>query len=167
MLSWSLAWEHGPVAVRVPAAGVVSRPGFERAASYERGWEVARAGADVAVLALGDLFPLGEKIADELAGRGVARATLVNPRRATAPEADLVTGLARDHRLVVTLEDGVVDGGFGERCARILAREGGVRVRCYGLPCAFPDRYDPASLLESCGMTVEGVCDDVERALGR
>jgi len=110
---------------------------------------------------------LGEEIADELAGRGVARATLVNPRRATAPEADLVAGLSRDHRLVVTLEDGVVDGGFGERCARILAREGGVRVRCYGLPCAFPDRYDPASLLESCGMTVEGVCDDVERALGR
>ena len=167
MLSWSLAWEHGPVAVRVPAAGVVSRPGFERATSYERGWEVARSGADVAVLALGDLFPLGEEIADELAGRGVARATLVNPRRATAPEADLVAGLARDHRLVVTLEDGVVDGGFGERCACILAREGDVRVRCYGLPCAFPDRYDPASLLESCGMTVEGVCDDVERALGR
>ncbi len=160
MLSWALEQEDGPVAIRVPVASVESRPGFERpAAGYARGWEVVRRGCDVALLALGDLLPLGEKVADALAERGV-RATVVNPRLATTADEDLLGRLSADHRLMVTLEDGVLEGGFGERVARALACEN-VRVRCYGLPRAFEDRYEPKVLLGRCGMTVEGVTADV------
>lgn len=166
MLEWALSYREGPVAIRVPAAGVTSRPGLAPAASYLDGWEVAREGSDVAVLALGDAFPLGEGVADELAAHGVT-ATLVNPRRATDACGDLLEGLAERHRVVVTLEDGVLDGGFGERCARALAPRRDVRTLCYGLPRAFPDRYDPAELLASCRMTPGAVCDDVLAALGR
>ncbi|MCR8908530.1 1-deoxy-D-xylulose-5-phosphate synthase [Thermophilibacter sp. ET337] len=160
MLSWALAYEDGPVAIRVPVADVTSRPDFERPeGGYARGWEVARRGCDVALLALGDLFPLGEKIADALAARGV-RATLVNPRLATTADEDLLGRLAAGHRVIVTLEDGILEGGFGERVARALACDD-VRVRCYGLPHAFVDRYQPDELLARCGMTVEGVVSDV------
>ena len=69
--------------------------------------------------------------------------------------------------MVVTLEDGVLEGGFGERCARVLAAHQDARTLCYGLPRAFPNRYDPAELLASCRMTPEAVCDDVMAALGR
>ena len=160
MLSWALAYEDGPVAIRVPVADVTSRPDFERPeGGYARGWEVARRGCDVALLALGDLFPLGEKIADALAARGV-RATLVNPRLATTADEDLLGRLAAGHRVIVTLEDGILEGGFGERVARALACDD-VRVRCYGLPHAFVDRYQPDELLARCGMTVEGIVSDV------
>lgn len=166
MLQWALSYREGPVAIRVPAAGVTSRTGLAPAGSYLDGWEVAREGSEVAVLALGDAFPLGERVVDELAARGVD-ATLVNPRRATDVDRDLLEGLSEDHRVVVTLEDGVLEGGFGERCARVLAARQDVRTLCYGLPRAFPDRYDPAELLASCRMTPEAVCDDVMAALGR
>lgn len=166
MLQWALSYREGPVAIRVPAAGVTSRTGLAPAGSYLDGWEVAREGSDVAVLALGDAFPLGERIVDELAARGVD-ATLVNPRRATDVDRDLLEGLSEGHRVVVTLEDGVLEGGFGERCARVLAARQDVRTLCYGLPRAFPDRYDPAELLASCRMTPGAVCDDVLAALGR
>lgn len=165
MLSWALEQENGPVAIRVPVASVESRPNFERpAAGYARGWEIVRRGGDVAILALGDLLPLGEKIADALAERGV-RATLVNPRQATTADEGLLSRLSADHGLLVTLEDGVLEGGFGERVARALACHD-VRVRCYGLPLAFEDRYEPEVLLGRCGMTVEGVTADVLGLLG-
>ena len=166
MLSWAIDRRKGPVAIRVPVMGVESRPGFMRAHTYERGYEVVREGSDVAVLALGDLFPLGEGVVDALAERTGLRATLVNPRLATTPDEDLLERLAKTHRLIVTLEDGIVDGGFGERCARVLSERNDVRVRCYGLPRAYPDRYEPDALLASRGMTVDGVCTDIERILG-
>lgn len=164
MLSWSIEHEGGPVAIRVPVAeGVVSRPDFVRADDYAHGCEVLQEGSDVALLALGDFLPLGEKIAGSLAEHGV-RATLVNPRLATTPDEGLLGRLAAGHRVIVTLEDGVLDGGFGERCARELAADD-VRVLCYGLPRAFVDRYEPAELLARCSLTVEGVTDDALRAL--
>ena len=165
MLSWSIGHEGGPVAIRVPVAGgVTSRPDFARPDDYAHGWEVLRKGSQIALLALGDFLPLGEKIADALAVDGVS-ATLVNPRLATTPEEDLLGRLAADHRVIVTLEDGILDGGFGERCARALAA-GDVRTLCYGLPRAFVDRYDPAELLARCGITVEGIAADALGALG-
>lgn len=166
MLSWAIDRRRGPVAIRVPVASVESRPGFARARSYDTGSEVVREGSDVAILALGDVFPLGEKVVDALAERSGLRATLVNPRIASTPDVDLLERLAPTHRLVITIEDGVVDGGFGERCARILSQREGTVVRCYGLPRAYPDRYEPDALLASCGMTVEGICADIERHLG-
>ena len=165
MLDWALVQTNGPVAIRVPVASVESRPDFERVESYSSGSEVVRRGSEVALLALGDLFPLGEKIADALAASGI-RATLVNPRLATTVNESLLGRLAARHRVIVTLEDGILDGGFGERCARALATDN-VRVLCYGLPRAFPDRYDPTELLASCGMTVEGVVADVKRLITR
>ena len=165
MLSWSIEHEGGPVAIRVPVAGgVASRPDFAQAEDYTHGYEVLRRGSEVALLALGDFLPLGEKVADALAQSGV-NATLVNPRLATTVDEDLLGRLAADHRAIVTLEDGILNGGFGERCARALAADD-VRVLCYGLPRAFVDRYEPTELLASCGITVEGIAADALAALG-
>lgn len=165
MLAWALDRAESPVAIRVPVAGAASRPDFSRpAGGYARGAEVVRRGSRVALLALGDIFPLGEQVADKLAACGID-ATLVNPRLATTVDEDLLGRLAAGHDAIVTIEDGVLDGGFGERVARALSCDD-VRVRCYGLPRAFADRYDPSALLESCGMTAEGIVADVRVLLG-
>lgn len=166
MLGWALGRTEGPVAIRVPVASVESRPGFSRPeGGYERGWEVLRRGSDVALLALGDLLPLGERVAGELAAHGVS-ATLVNPRLATTADEALLGRLSAGHRVVVTLEDGILEGGFGERVARALACDD-VLVRCYGLPRAFLDRYAPEELLAECGMTPERVAADALALLDR
>ena len=166
MLSWSIDHESGPVAIRVPVAGIESRPSFAQPKSYLKSWEVVRKGSDVAVLALGDIFPLGEKVVRELERSGV-RATLVNPRLATTPDEEMLARMAVGHRVVVTIEDGILDGGFGERCAQALAANDDVRVLCHGLPRAFTDRCDAQELLASCGMTAEAIAADALRALGR
>ena len=166
MLSWSIEHEGGPVAIRVPVADVASRPDFLQAEDYTHGWEVVHQGSEVAILALGDLLPLGGLVRDELAAHGVD-ATLVNPRLATTPDETLLAKLAEKHPVVVTIEDGILDGGFGERCARMLAGRGDVRVLCHGLRREFVDRYDPKELLASCGMAPTDIAEGALRALRR
>ena len=163
MLDWSLGFGGGPVAIRVPGAGVVSRPDVTLPAGGD--WasgapEVVREGTSgVALLALGATLPLGQRVVDALARDGID-VTLVNPRYACGIDRDWVTELAGGNRLVVTLEDGVRDGGFGSRIACLLG-PCGVRVRCFGLTHGFPDRYDPHELLDACGMT----CDNIVREI--
>lgn len=176
MLDWAIDWREGPVAIRVPGAGVVSRPGVRlpEAGFADGAPEIVRkAGADgpdatttpeVTILALGSFLPLGEQVADELAGRGVA-VELVNPRYACGLSEVYVQGLS-GRRVVVTLEDGVLEGGFGERVARQLGTAD-ARVRCYGLPHGFPDRYEPEELLASCDLTAPAISRDVMKLLSR
>ena len=167
MLDWALDWREGPVAIRVPIKGAISRPDFARpAGGYASGAEVVREGSEVAILALGTFFPLGERVADALEARLGIHATLVNPRVATTADEALLERLAQTHRLVLTFEDGIVEGGFGERCARVLASRGDVRVRCLGLPRAFLDRFDPRGVVASYGLAVDDVVAQVARDLG-
>ena len=168
MLDWAVAWQAGPVAIRVPGAGVVSRPGVcLPQEGYANGLpEVVREGAsELTILALGATMPLGEEVASKLAAAGL-EATLVNPRYACGISRSWVCGLAEKNRLVITLEDGVLDGGFGSRVAQTLGPTGTL-VRCYGLPHGFPDRYEVKELLASCGMTPEGIAADALELLGR
>lgn len=167
MLSWALDWREGPVAIRVPIRDVITRPDFARPSDgYARGWEVVREGSRVAILALGNFFPLGVKVADELLERTGVTATLINPRLATSVDEGRLKRLSENHELVVTIEDGVVEGGFGEHCARILASQPNVRVRCLGLPRAYLDRYDPIELLSSYGLKAHDIVALIEKDLG-
>ena len=88
----------------------------------------------------------------------------MNPRFATELDEDFLSTLPERHRVVVTLEDGVLEGGWGEKVARFLATTD-VRTRCYGIPRNFYDRFDPQELLASCGITVEGIANDTLKLL--
>ena len=112
MLSWSLDHREHPVAIRVPGIGLVSRPDLAPAEDADYGvarYNVVRQGRDVAVLALGDFFELGERVANRLAAEYGIEATLVNPRFATELDREFLDSLAAEHRVVVTLEDGILD----------------------------------------------------------
>lgn len=164
MLRWSLDQREGPVAIRIPETGVISRsdlapegssPSFS-APSYQ----VARTGGDVAILALGSLFTLGERVADMLAEDHGIRATLVNPRFGSELDEGCLEAIGRDHAVVITIEDGVLDGGWGEKVARYLGPSP-ARVRCYGIPKRFFDRFDPGELLKRCGMNAPDMVSNV------
>ena len=172
MLDWSLSREgaaaHGAVAIRVPAASLVNRPSFAPLADYSSAPLDAGdvpAHARAALLALGDFYPLGEESVRALAARGIDVA-LANPRCANKVDVDGLLALVdKGIELFVTLEDGCVDGGWGERVARALGGSGDVRVRTLGLPKAFADRYDAAELLAASGLTPQAVADLVEAEL--
>lgn len=167
MLSWSLDHREHPVAIRVPGIGLVSRPDLAPAEDTDYSavrYDVVRQGRDVAVLALGDFFELGERVTNRLAAEYGIEATLVNPRFATELDRESLDGLAAEHRVVVTLEDGILDGGWGERVACYLSCTP-VRMRTFGIAKGFPDRYDPNELLAQNGMTVENMAAEAVRLL--
>ena len=167
MLSWSLDHREHPVAIRVPGIGLVCRPDLGPAEGTDYGvvrYDVVRQGRDVAVLALGDFFELGERVANRLAAEYGIEATLVNPRFATELDREFLDSLAAKHRVVVTLEDGILDGGWGERVACYLACTP-LRARTFGIAKGFPDRYDPNELLAQNGMAVENMAAEAARLL--
>lgn len=167
MLSWSLDHREHPVAIRVPGIGLVSRPDLAPAEDADYGavrYNVVCQGRDVAVLALGDFFELGERVANRLTAEYGIEATLVNPRYATELDREFLDSLAAKHRVVVTLEDGILDGGWGERVACYLACTP-VRTCTFGIAKGFPDRYDPNELLAQNGMTAENMAAEAVRLL--
>ncbi len=167
MLSWSLDHREHPVAIRVPGIGLVSRPDLAPAEDADYSavrYNMVRQGRDVAVLALGDFFELGERVANRLAAEYGIEATLVNPRFATELDREFLDSLAAKHRVVVTLEDGILDGGWGERVACYLACTP-LRTRTFGIAKGFHDRYDPNELLAQNGMTVENMAAEAVRLL--
>ena len=163
MLDWAIDQADRPVVIRVPGNGVASRPDLAPAigADFDTpSYQVVRNGSDVAILALGSFFELGERVADTLAARHHIQATLVNPRFATELDEDCLRDLAARHRVVATLEDGILEGGWGEGIARFCGPLD-VRTCCYGIRKGFPDRFVPQELLETNGITIENIINDL------
>lgn len=164
MLEWGIHQTEHPVAIRVPANGVLSR-GIEPEKDYGKllnRYEVAHRGGQVAVLGLGSFFQLGEEVVGKLKEETGMDATLVNPRFITGVDEALLEDLKRDHTLVVTLEDGVLDGGFGEKIARYYGASG-MKVLNYGIRKEFADRYDAGELLRDNRLTAPQIVEDIKK----
>ena len=159
MLDWSIDHTQHPVAIREPSNGV--RENDVTILSDYSGlvrYDVTRRGRDVAILGLGNFYKLGAELADALAADGI-RATLINPRAVSALDAETLDALKTDHRLVVTLEDGAVDGGFGEKVARHFGSTD-MKVLVRGAAKKFADRYVVADFLAANRLTVPQLVAD-------
>lgn len=165
MLAWAIRQTDYPVAIKVPGAAVVSRGEvFDTDYGDLNRYRVTRRGGGVAILALGSFYALGEAVAERLKSERGIEATLVNPRFITGLDEGVLEGLKADHRVVVTLEDGVLDGGFGEKVARWYGPSE-MRVLCRGLRKEFADRFDAGRLLEANRLTERLVVEDIVGAL--
>ena len=165
MLDWSINQTAHPCAIRVPAAAVRTR-GIEVPTDYEAVMnrnEVAHRGSRVALIGVGNLFAMAEAVAAQLAQEGVD-ATVINPRFLTGLDTDLLESLRADHSLVVTMEDGVIDGGYGEKIARYYGPSA-MRVMNYGVRKEFVDRYDIKAEFERNRLTPGQITADVIAAL--
>ena len=107
---------------------------------------------------------MGESLADAVRERLGFEPTLINPRFASVIDKELLDGLTDNHRLVVTLEDGILEGGFGQKIAAYYSTSD-IKVMNYGLEKKFYDRYDPAQLLRELGMTNEAMVSDIAAML--
>ena len=163
MLDWALDQNEHPVMILIPGNEVTDREA-DRDYSDIGKFKVEHQGEKVAILALGDFYQMGESLAGAVKERLGFEPTLVNPRFASTIDTELLEQLKENHRLVVTLEDGILDGGFGQKIAAYYATSD-IKVKNYGLEKKFYDRYDPAKLLEELGMTNEAMVEDIRKLL--
>lgn len=165
MLDWSLAYDRHPVAIRVPVGEPRSatRPVPTDFSELNKSELVCR-GKDVAILGLGNFFALGEQVSSALKDRGI-EATLINPRFISGLDESLLDSLVSDHRLVVTLEDGALEGGYGEKVARHFGTTS-VKTLCFGARKEFVDRYAPADFFAANHLTVPQIVEDILQSLG-
>lgn len=160
MLDWSLEQTQHPVAIRVPV-GPLRSTGKADTTDYNQLYqnEVVQAGNKVAVMGVGNFFGLAEEVIAALAKENI-QATLINPKFISGVDEKLLTELANNHQLVVTLEDGITDGGYGQTIASFLGNTD-VKVQNYGLDKAFHDRYVASELLAENGITVENIVKNI------
>ena len=163
MLDWSVEQREHPVMIIMPGGAVSSRPADTDYGDINT-FKVEQAGEKVAILALGDFYQRGEALAAEIEKRFGFKPTLVNPRFASGLDEKLLTALEEKHRLTVTLEDGVMNGGFGQSVAAFYGTSP-MKVKNYGLRKEFYDRYDPQELLKRLGMTTEQILADIEKLI--
>lgn len=164
MTHWAIHQTEWPVAVRVPFGEVRHSEG-EVATDYSdlNKYQVQRQGSRVALIGVGNFYHLAEQTAELLKEQGIS-ATLINPRYITGLDETLLESLRKDHQLVVTLEDGQVDGGFGEKISRYYGASP-MRVLCRGYRKVFSDRYDPAELMRQNRLMPEQIAADAIEVL--
>ncbi len=168
MLDWAIKQTSVPVAIRVPGV-VVSESERTFPTDYStllNKYEVVEPGdGKVAVIAAGSMFQLGQAAVNILAQKGI-NATLINPRNLSVVDEELLSKLQTGGlKMAVTIEDGCLDGGFGEKISAFFAQSAVAKVRCYGLPKEFKDRYDRAKLMEECRLKPDLIAADIVEAI--
>ncbi|MEY8705887.1 1-deoxy-D-xylulose-5-phosphate synthase [Bacteroides faecichinchillae] len=166
MLEWSIRQNEHPVAIRVPATEVIScgEPVDTDYSELNR-YKITHRGSKVAILALGSFFGLGQSVISLLKKQTGIDATLINPRYITGVDSVLMNELKADHQLVITLEDGVLDGGFGEKIARYYGASD-MKVLNFGTKKEFVDRFDLQELLRANHLTDEQIVEDIMNLIG-
>lgn len=194
MLAWATGpSEHGVVAIRMPGEQILS---LERAADMafdplQRAeehdpavniagacpfirYQIVQPGRDVAILGLGNTMPLAAEITSALAENdeehAAITATLVDALQYSTMDAELLAMLADGHRLVVTLEDGQLEGGWGEKVTAFYANSSNtkashVRVLNFGAAKEFTDRVPLGELNERYGLTSETIVSRIRGIL--
>ena len=166
MEDWAIAQEKYSVAIRVPAWTVQhdTETVYDTDYSDINKCKVVKKGQKVAVIAAGDFYQKGKLLVDALDAKENIQATLINPRFLSGLDRELLHELEFSHQLVVTLEDGTLDGGFGERIAGFYGRRE-MRVLNFGVKKQLYDRYDVNKLLEDNNLTDDLIFAEVMKAL--
>ena len=160
MMRWAILQDKKPIAIRVPSNGVVhTTEKVDEEYSYESKYKVMHEGSKVAIIAAGSFYQKGENVVRLLADKGID-ATLVNPRYLNEVDADTLEALKTNHNLVLTLEDGCKDGGFGERIASYYGTSD-MKVLVCGVKKGLYDRYNVEQLLEDNRLLDEQIVSDV------
>ena len=165
MLEWAINQNAHPVAIRVPVGSVVET-GEEDKTDYSilNKNKVVKYGEQVVIFGVGNFYNLAEEVSEQLKSEHNIEATLVNPRFLTGLDKELLNSLKENHKLVVTVEDGIVEGGYGQTVASYLGNTE-LKVQNYGINKKFYDRYNVEELMKENGLTVENIVKNIIESL--
>ncbi len=153
MMAWGIQQTAHPVAIRVPGGAVThSDEQFDEDYSELNRFKMTHKGSKVAIVALGAFYGLGKQVAALLKEQKGIDATLINPRYITGFDEEMLESLKADHEKVITLEDGALEGGFGEKIARFYG-DSDMRTLCFGIKKGLYDRYDYQQLAKDNELT--------------
>lgn len=157
MMAWGVQQTAHPVAIRVPGGAVThSDEQFDEDYSELNRFKMTHKGSKVAIVALGAFYGLGKQVAALLKEQKGIDATLINPRYITGLDEEMLESLKADHEKVITLEDGALEGGFGEKIARFYG-DSDMRTLCFGIKKGLYDRYDYQQLAKDNELTPEQI----------
>lgn len=157
MLAWGIQQTSHPVAIRVPGGAVThSDELFDEDYSELNRFKMTHKGSKVAIMALGAFYGLGKQVAALLKEQKGIDATLINPRYITGLDEEMLESLKADHEKVITLEDGALEGGFGEKIARFYG-DSDMKTLCFGIKKGLYDRYDYQQLAKDNELTPEQI----------
>ncbi len=167
MLDWSVDQTEYPVAIRVPGGEFISDGRkVDKDFSILNKYEITHKGSKVAIIGLGSFYGLGDRTRELLKEQTGIDATLINPYYITGVDEELLESLKKDHDLVITLEDGILDGGFGEKISRFYGASD-MKTRNYGIKKEFLDRYDVDTVMKDNHLTPEQIVEDIKFIIER
>lgn len=165
MLEWSIDQTEHPVAIRVPGNDFISdNKVVTKDFSILNKYEITQTGSQVAIIALGSFYQLGQKAAESVKAATGIVPTIINPYYITGLDEELLENLKDTHEVVITLEDGMLDGGFGQKISSFYGKSD-IKVINYGLKKEFLDRYDVNEVLTANHLTPEQIAEDVAAIL--
>ena len=161
MLDWAVEQTEYPVAIRVPNVDVVST-GIDDKTDYSilNKFKVEKSGEKVAILGLGNFYGLACDVAETIKTKFGFEPTVINPRYMTGIDKELLEDLKANHNLVITLEDGILNGGFGEKIASFYGNSE-TKVLNYGAKKEFTDRVSLEELYERYRLRKDLIVEDI------
>ncbi len=146
MLDWSIDQNDAPVAIRVPWTGV-THADYDVSKDYTKvSYKVVSEGENICIIALGGFYELGLKTAQVFKDRTGISPTLINPRFITGVDKETLDWVQNKHQLVITIEDGILNGGFGSKIAQYYS-DRNMKVYNFGFSSDIPRVYDPVELM--------------------
>lgn len=161
MLDWAVDQNKHPVVIRIPSVVTHSASAVEKDYGALNRYQIAQKGSQVALIAAGSFFGLGQQVADKLKEKGI-NATLINPRYLSGIDENVLDELQSNHSLVATLEDGIVNGGFGEKIASFYGASA-MKVLNFGAKKEFTDRTPLDEIYQRNHLTVEQIAADITK----
>ena len=165
MLDWGLKQNKHPVVIRIPRTVVHSNDVVDVDYNNLNKYKTVQLGAKVAIIGAGNFFELGKNVSDKLKEKNITP-TLINPRYLTGIDEKCLNDLKEQHQLVVTLEDGELDGGFGEKIARFFGVSD-MKVLNYGSLKEFSDRVSVQNLYQKYHLTPDQITEDILTVLNQ
>mgnify|MGYP001109992272 FL=1 len=164
MLDWSIEQNAYPVYIRIPGGAMEEGEAVTKDYSKLNTYEMIRKGSRVAIVALGTFLGLGKEVAADLEKKTGTAATVINPVYFTGIDTEMLESLKADHDVVITIEDGMLDGGFGEKITRFYGSSD-MKVLNFGLKKEFLDRYDVQEVLTDNHLTKDQIVADITEVL--
>ena len=160
MLKFAIKQAEHPIAIRIPTGALkhAEEPDLSRFK-----YQIVKQGTDVAVLALGQFIDLAKQASEKMIEFGIDP-TIINPLSVTEFDSEMLDAIAEKYRVVITLEDGSLDGGFGQKIAAYFGAKN-IKVIVLGAKKGFPDMIPTEKLHETYGLLPEQIAHSALQAL--
>ncbi|MFV0254756.1 MAG: 1-deoxy-D-xylulose-5-phosphate synthase [Erysipelotrichaceae bacterium] len=164
MFRYATEQKQHPIAIRIPANHVLKESGITDNTDYSdlNKFQLCQKGSEIAIIAVGNLFPLALRIVKDYFQQTGIKLTLINPKFISGLDTELLDSLVDQHKMIITIEDGVLVGGFGQNVASYLGMTK-LLVKNYAIKKSFPNDYNPEELLKENGISVENIIADINK----